>query len=421
MKKSFNTIVEILNYDSALKLLILRYGISVDAKSIEENCPTYPVAFRTKRISKNTKIVDGCLIDAETKSMPWIPEEIFIQFSNIKSIVKVNYNKNSNFILSYRNNNLELASSELEIKLICELSPRPTWNHKQVNNFDADQYIQVMGKDRIAVLGFEGCSEWFHNTQCKFCDSCSSRANEKSIRPTLNDLNTKYDNNIPVWLDDFSKQYFEGLKEVYKLVLEDKNITPHHHLHIMSGNLPNLDMEWEYMLDLSRELSKIKPLSEVDSYLNILPPLNTQYLYDAKEIGFQKMIFNLEVYLESYFKSICPGKHAHIPYNIYLQQMEKAVEIFGIGKVRCSFVLGAQPINILCDGIEELASKGIVSDFTVFTPKKGTPWENKIGPDIIEVAKFCSFLKDVYVKYGFSGLYCSLASRSGIMNELLND
>lgn len=357
----------------------------------------------------------------ETQDHPWIPEEIFVKFTKIKSIVKVNYNSRSNFKLAFSNPKLVLSSSELDLELQCELSPRPKWSSHQINGVDADKYIQIMGKDRVAVLGFEGCSEWFHNTQCKFCDSCAGRTGEKTVRPSLNDLNTKYKNDIKSWINDFSLEYFDGIKQVYKLVLNDTNVSPHRHLHIMAGNLPNLDLEWEYMLALSKELGTIEPLEKVDSYLNILPPRQYTFLQQAKDIGLKKMIFNLEVYKEEYFKSICPGKHNHIPYSKFITGMEEAVKLFGHGMVRCSFVLGAQPIEILCKGVQKLAEKGIVSDFTVFTPKKGTPWETRPGPDIMEVANFCSFLKGIYKKNNFSGLYCSLASRSGVMNELLQD
>jgi biotin synthase-like enzyme len=187
----------------------------------------------------------------------------------------------------------------------------------------------------------------------------------------------------------------------------------------MAGNLPDSDAEWEYMLELSGILNDVKPLNDVDSYLNILPPLDKQYLYKAEALGFRKMIFNLEVFGEKFFRAVCPGKNMHIPYAVFLQRMREAAEIFGAGMVRCGFVLGAQPAEYLKEGVIELAEQGIVSDFTVFTPKKGTPWEHKKRPDIFEVADISSFLREIYEKYNFSPLYCSLSSRSGIMNELM--
>ncbi len=171
------------------------------------------------------------------------------------------------------------------------------------------------------------------------------------------------------------------------------------------------------MLNIAKALSEIKPLSEIDSYLNIMPPVNKKYIEEAKKLGFNNIMFNLEVFGEQKYKEVCPGKHNLIPHQIFIDRMIEAVNFFQPGNVRCGFVFGAQPVNELEAGVKYLAQKGVVSDYTVFTPKKGTPWQNKFQPDIIDVAKFSIFLVSIYKKYNFTPLYDRLSSRSSIMNE----
>ena len=56
-----------------------------------------------------------------------------------------------------------------------------------------------------------------------------------------------------------------------------------------------------------------------------------------------------------------------------MNALRAAVPIFGRGNVRSNFVLGAQPVEELLDGVRELAEYGIASDYSVFVPKPGTP------------------------------------------------
>ena len=101
--------------------------------------------------------------------------------------------------------------------------------------------------------------------------------------------------------------------------------------------------------------------------------------------------------------------------------MKESVSIFGKGKVRCNFVLGAQHISKLKKGVQEIAEFGVASDFTIFTPKRGTPWENKPKPTDDEIIDFTSFLYEIYKQYNFEGIYCCESSRSCVLNEMLRD
>jgi len=419
MKDVYESIKSILGVEiAAIKLFIIRYGIFIDGYLLADKIEGYPQKYRTKRTQKHTALKNGKLLDVNQGETAFIPEEIFITYNGQRSVVKVNYRKDSIFKLSLQDDSLHLISEELKIDLFCELSAKKDYGDKKIKGKEIDDYIAVLGADRVAVLGFEGCSGWYNNTQCKFCDSCVSREDEVSAIPTLNSLNTTYHKDIDLWLNSVEGQYFDSLYESYKVVVNDERIGPHFHLHVMSGNMYDTKKEWEYMLRLSEVFNRVKPLSCVDSYLNLLPPPTSDFLEKAKNVGYRNLIFNMEVYGDKIYRAVCPEKYEKAPFDHFIGMMRKGVEIFGVGNVRCGFVLGAQPIDALREGCEELAEIGVVSDFTVFTAKKGTPWQNKKGPEIHEVAEFVSFLNSLYVRYGFSPLYCSESSRSAIMNEM---
>ena len=411
MINEYNRIKNILGIErAAIKLFIIRYGIYIDGDMLAKSISDYPSAYRTKRVKKHTALVDNKLIDINNEDVPFIPEEIFITYSNKRSVVKVNYNKDSIFKLIVEDNKLFIDSKELSIKLPCELSKK---------NNNGNKYVQVLGADRVAVLGFEGCSGWYNNTQCKFCDSCASRADDESVIPSLNILTTTFNGDIDKWLRSTEEKYFSQLHAAYKEIIHSNSVKPHFHLHVMSGNMFDTAKEWDYMLRLSEVFNKIEPLDNIDSYLNLLPPPNYDYLTKAKELGFKKLIFNMEVFGDDIYRTVCPEKYKKAPFNYFIDIMKQGVKIFGHGKIRCGFVLGAQPIKDLKEGCKILAEIGVVSDFTVFTPKKGTPWEKKKGPNIEETAEFVIFLASLYKKYNFEPLYCAQSSRSAVMNEML--
>ena len=416
----FNAISILKSEPATTKLLALSKGINVNGIELAEKISDYPQNYRTKRAKKNTKLINNQLLDVETENVPFIPEEIFLLFPNGRSVVKINYNAQSPFKLVFEGNELYLTCKELFIKIKAELSTKRKLTDNEEEALEIDKIMPVLGSDRVAVMGYEGCSGWYTNRQCKFCDSCALRANEKHYIPTLNDCMTKYNRNLREWISNTSEEYFSKLANAYKLQLETPP-QPHFHLHLMSGNMEDTDFEWEYMLKMTDSLNKIQLVSLTDSYLNLIPPHNLKLLSAAKEKGFQKLLFSMEVFGENDYKVVCPEKYALSDFNHFIECLKEAVNIFGKGKVRCNFVLGAQHIERLKNGVMELANLGVASDFTIFTPKKGTPWENKPKPTNIEIIEFTSFLYDIYKKYNFDGLYCCESSRSCVLNELLRD
>jgi len=418
MKSLFDKIrKELASEIAAIKLFIIRYGLRADGIELSRKIEGYPEKYRTKRSIKYTGIQDGRLVDKEQRDIPRIPEEIFITVDGKESVVKTNYKPDAPFQLRIANDHLLVLAPELGIKIPCRLSPRHGIFDQIIDGFPADQYIDIIGSDRLAVLGFDGCAGWFYGTQCLFCDSCASRPGEIKARPTLNDLRVQFSDNVAAWLNHVEPPFFKGLEKAYRQALERRQFGPHCHLLVLAGNLTDMESAWEYMLRLSHVLSEVKPLSEIDSYLNMLPPAKTDYIEKVKELGFNNLIANLEVHGEKFFKAVCRGKNDLVPYDLFLERMQDAVAVFGKGHVRCGFVLGAQPVDVLKEGVIQLAEAGIASDYSLFTPKKGTPWEKRDQPDLMEVAAFSRFLSGIYRTYGFKPLYCAMSSRSSIMNE----
>ena len=108
-------------------------------------------------------------------------------------------------------------------------------------------------------------------------------------------------------------------------------------------------------------------------------------------------------------------------YNSFIQKLKEAVQIMGKGNVRTNFVLGLQDVEELLIEIEKLAKDGVVADYSIFQPKPNTEYYNKLAPSFEQVKYFTERLVEIYIKYNFKPIYCSISSRSSIINELYEE
>ncbi len=110
-------------------------------------------------------------------------------------------------------------------------------------------------------------------------------------------------------------------------------------------------------------------------------PVDFSVLYKYKEAGFKNISHNMEVWDKNIFAAICPGKEKrNSGWQHWVDSLEYAVDIFGKGNVHSNIVGGLAPLDSTLEGIEYLASKGIVCHFSVFHPEKGTPLEGVSEP-----------------------------------------
>jgi len=427
MRGTFEQILQVLgNRGAAVKLMLINLGISVDGTLLAAEVEGYPHGFRTKRARVKHGVKEGAFVDMASEQTPWVPTELMVDLGGHDSVVKVNYRPDSPFSLCLDAGELRLVSEELGVACQAALMPLPRATQLEVYDYPAEHWVQVLGADRLGILVYMGCANWFRGDQCKFCDSCATRPGEERALPTLNHLRREFRNSDgtydhAAWWETIGPGLTEGVCAALKQILADPAIGPHAHLHVMAGNLMDVDFEWDLVLQLSAAVARVTPLSEVDSYLNLLPPPDPEKIRRARGLGYGKLIFNMEVYGEEAFAAICPGKHKLVPFDRYLRRMKQAAKIFGAGKVYSGFIFGAQPVEQLRCGVQEVAAAGIVPDYSSFTPKPGTPWARRPRPDLLDAARFARFLADLYGEHGFSPMYCKRSARSSVMNELCGD
>lgn len=330
--------------------------------------------------------------------------------------MKCRYSPGSSIELRWKDGKLEIYQnnnkSKLKVNFIKEYD---ILQQKIDDEFLVGDYVDVVGIDRISLLLFEGCYNWICGKQCKFCDLHPKKVSDKVCKPTLNNL-YKY-NNVDEWWNSQKDLFFQNTNLALDKLLKN-TMLKHKHLFIMAGNLTDSKTVWKFLIEFIENLTRQFDLQDFDTIANVCPHDSIESLKKLKELGIKQVQYNLEIANKDLFTSTCPGK---INYEEFVNKLYEAVNIFGKGNVRSNFVLGLQDYNELINECEKFAKKGIVADYSVFQPKKNTPYSNLKSPEMKDVINFTKELVKIYIKYNQLPIFCSLSSRSSIVNEVYYD
>ena len=153
---------------------------------------------------------------------------------------------------------------------------------------------------------------------------------------------------------------------------------------------------------------------EVEYYLDVADAIHEKYSSFYKEAGFANISTNLEVWDKNIFAAICPGKEKRNGgWRHWLESLEYSVDVFGKGNVHSTIVGGLEPKDSTLEGIEYLASKGIVCHFSAFRPEKGTALEGYRSPEAEWHWDLLDKATDIFRRYGFTTLQMYSGPASG--------
>lgn len=394
------------------KIMLLKYGVFFYPTSMFNDYPNID-NFKTK-----SRVLDVVTKDYEvydvSKDVSKIPSEVILDDGSNRSIVKLRYSKQSPIEMRIEENSVWLYVNNTKVDINIELVEKNRILNEQLPNGKGKigDYIDIIGVDRVSILFFEGCYNWLAGKPCKFCDLHPQKLEHISYKPTLNNLK-HYDFNVEKWWNASKEEYLPNL--LYSLKQVINNSKEHIHIFFMAGNLPTNKDVWDIVYETIRYISKEIDLNLYDTYLNVAPHDTISRLKEIKKLGIKSIQYNLEIVEENNFNYTCPGK---MKYNEFVNKLYEAVKVYGKGNVRSNFVLGLDKMNETLEFSYKIAKKGIVFDYSVFQPKKNTPYYNKAAPDFDEVIDFTCKLVKIYKEYNFKPIFCSLSSRSSIVNEI---
>lgn len=153
------------------------------------------------------------------------------------------------------------------------------------------------------------------------------------------------------------------------------------HVTISGGFIPER-REVDYYIDVAEEIKAHTGLKDFNGTGVIGAPKDLDVLDKYKEAGYRTVSMNKEVWDKNFFKTICPGKleqcgdHDH-----WIKAFKHAVDVFGFGRVRSTFVAGIEPKASLLEGIEYLASIGVAPSPSIWVPNPGSALEGHRSPE----------------------------------------
>lgn len=183
------------------------------------------------------------------------------------------------------------------------------------------------------------------------------------------------------------------------------------HFRITGGFVPER-RELEYYLDVAEAIHE--RYSSFYGVAIVGAPADLSVLPKYKEAGFSNISTNIEVWDKNIFAAMCPGKEKRNGgWQHWLDALEYSVDVFGKGNVHSTIVGGLEPKESTLEGIEYLASKGVVCHFSAFRPGKGTPLEGYRSPEASWHWELLDKGTDIFRRYGFTTLQLYSGPASG--------
>lgn len=183
------------------------------------------------------------------------------------------------------------------------------------------------------------------------------------------------------------------------------------HIRLTGGFVPER-REIEYYLDVADAIQE-----KYDYFYGVAvigAPADFSVIDKYREAGYENISTNLEVWDKNIFAAMCPGKEKRNGgWQNWVNALEYAVGVFGKGNVHTNFVGGLEPKQSILEGIEYLASKGIVPHFSAFRPVPGTPLEGYRSPEASWHWDLLLKATEIFKRNGFTTLQLYSGPASG--------
>lgn len=153
------------------------------------------------------------------------------------------------------------------------------------------------------------------------------------------------------------------------------------HIYLVGGSLTDPAEEGERFLQLARAVREANPdRIPVTLGSGALPDATLQQFFDEGLVD--AVCFNLEVWSEELFSRVCPGKNRYVGYDRWIESLEKAVELWGRGRVYSAMVAGIElepeydmewqeAAELAVRGVRDLCSRGILPIYSLYYPVGG--------------------------------------------------
>ena len=171
---------------------------------------------------------------------------------------------------------------------------------------------------------------------------------------------------------------YERMQETLGLAMQQGEIR---HIYLVAGSLTDWRKEAERFIAIARAVQTVnRQRIPVTCGSGALPLDLMQQMHAEKLVD--SVCFNLEIWSETLFARVCPGKQRFVGYRQWIESLEHAVSLWGRGRVYSAMVAGIElepefgmsweaAADLAIEGAGELCSRGIIPIYSLYWPVGG--------------------------------------------------
>lgn len=289
------------------------------------------------------------------------------------------WDRRSPYSLEYDGGRYYLAHQGEELFPV-EFFERPKWYSLRTSDGTEMSHVATYNQEGCLGIAYSNeCSLKEQNLDCLFCNINAT----KDTYAEKEGLNWKN-----------PKQIGETVAAAFKEGARKVNLT--------GGFVPER-REIDYYLDVAEAIIEHTGQKSFNGTAVIGAPLDLGVIDKYKEAGWQNIALNIEIWDKNIFQAIAPGKVIHCGgWDHWVKALEYAAQVFGRGHVRSNIVAGIEPKQSILEGVEYLASKGVVCFANPWQPNPGSALEGHRSPDANWHFDLSKKVAAIYRKAGFT-------------------
>ncbi|MEQ8196635.1 MAG: radical SAM protein [Clostridiaceae bacterium] len=270
-----------------------------------------------------------------------------------------NWDTRSRFSIEYDNGKYYLAENGHEVFQV-KFHKRPNYYKLKTSDETEMSHVATYSPGGTVGVAYSNeCSLKEKGLDCLFCNANATKDTYAEHE------NIKWKN---------PKQIGEAVAAAYKY----DNAK---HVNITGGFIPER-REVDYYIDVAEAIKEHTGLDDFNGTAVIGAPLDLEVIDKYKEAGYRTLAVQIEIWDKNIFKTICPGKEKECGgWEHWVESLEYAAKVFGHGRARTGFVTGIEPKDSTLEGVEYLASKGIISLTGAWNPNPGSKLEGHRTPE----------------------------------------
>jgi biotin synthase-like enzyme len=289
--------------------------------------------------------------DFETHKNISLPDDFILPDG---TVVQFRLNSKSDFFIKNVNGKLILFNKENDI---CEVNwiKQPEFYTKKTSlNHEMVKVGQIGGEDCLFICYQNYCSHFSNNKQCQFCN----------LVATSNTYNTV-----------LKKKDFDSIGEVTASAWSEGIVN---HI-LLTGGCFSSETEVEIVTNIINSIKKHTGMNRIPG--TILPsPAKGDNIKKYFDTGIKAIGYSMEIFDESLYKAICPGKSENTTHKEFLDSIKNAVSIFGEGNVYGVLVMGLETKDTFLEGVKTITDLGANVVPFVWSPNPGSKLSGHRAP-----------------------------------------